>query len=231
MKRFFILLLIGTSCFVSLLAQAKEFQKEFYIGAGGGGIASNVSFVPSIPQALTYSYQGGIAAKYISEKHLGLITELNLTRKGWSEEFDPESGFSYERALTYIDMPFMTHVYFGRKTRFILNAGPQISFLIGEKSDMSPALSADIEARQQANPDARIGEQYKPMSEMKRIDYGLIGGVGMELKTGIGDFNLEGRYYFGLGDIFTNRRTDEAFFSRSAHRVIAAKLTYYIRVR
>jgi hypothetical protein len=58
----------------------------------------------------------------------------------------------------------------------------------------------------------------------------LTGGAGIELKTGIGIFNLEGRYYFGLGDIFNNRRGDNAYFSRSAHRVISAKLTYYIQM-
>jgi hypothetical protein len=52
------------------------------------------------------------------------------------------------------------------------------------------------------------------------VDYGLAAGIGMELKTGIGVFDLEGRYYFGLGDIFTSRRSEQAYFSRSASRVI-----------
>ncbi|WP_298653691.1 outer membrane beta-barrel protein, partial [uncultured Proteiniphilum sp.] len=76
----------------------------------------------------------------------------------------------------------------------------------------------------------RIGVQYGSTSELTRVDYGLVGGVGMAFKTGIGDFALEGRYYFGLGDIFTSRRSDNAYFSRSAFRLIEAKLTYYIRI-
>lgn len=125
----------------------------------------------------------------------------------------------------------MTHVYFGNKTRFVFNAGPQINILIGENARMNQALSDDVEARKAAAPDAPIGVQYAPMSEMKRVDYGLTGGMGVELRTAIGLFDLEGRYYFGLGDIFTSRRSDNAYFTRSAHRVIMAKLTYYIQVK
>ncbi|MGI6571996.1 MAG: porin family protein [Fermentimonas sp.] len=230
MKRFS-LFLICTALGGMLFAQKQTFPTELYIGGGAGGVAANVSFVPSIPQTLLYSYQGGIAAKYVTEKHLGLITEVNLTRKGWREEFEAEKEFAYERTLTYIDVPFMTHVYFGNKTRFVFNAGPQISVLIGENVQMNQALSDNVEARKAADPNAPIGVQYGPMSEMKRVDYGLIGGAGLELRTAIGVFNLEGRYYFGLGDIFTSRRSDNAYFTRSAHRVIMAKLTYYIQVK
>mgnify|MGYP001160544430 FL=1 len=230
MKRILFLMLLGALSNASLLAQQQPFQGELYLGAGGGGVAARMDFVPSVPQTLYYAYQGGIAAKYISEKHLGLVAEINLTRKGWTEEFDPGSDFSYTRELTYIDVPFLWHIYFGNKTRFIMNLGPQISYLIGENSDMSPALAEHVESLKEQDPDAPIGVQYSPMSEMRRVDYGLTGGAGIELKTGIGIFNLEGRYYFGLGDIFNNRRGDNAYFSRSAHRVISAKLTYYIQM-
>ncbi len=230
MKRFS-LFLICASLGGMLFAQKQTFPTELYIGAGAGAVAANMSFVPAIPQTLLYSYQGGVAVKYVTEKHLGLITEVNLTRKGWCEEFDAEEDFAYERTLTYIDVPFMTHVYFGNKTRFVFNAGPQINILIGENARMNQALSDDVEARKAAAPDAPIGVQYAPMSEMKRVDYGLTGGMGVELRTAIGLFDLEGRYYFGLGDIFTSRRSDNAYFTRSAHRVIMAKLTYYIQVK
>jgi len=168
--------------------------------------------------------------KYISEKHLGLIAEVNYSQRGWTEEFDPTDGFSYNRRLNYLELPIMTHIYFGNKIRFIVNIGPQISFLLNDDQQMNQSLADDLAERRAANPDAQIGVQYSDFTEMNRVDYGLIGGVGMELKTGIGDFNLEGRYYFGLGDVFNSRRSDNAYFSRSAHRLIEAKLTYYIRI-
>jgi len=73
---------------------------------------------------------GGMAVKYISEKHLGLIAEVNYSQRGWTEEFDPTDGFSYNRRLNYLELPIMTHIYFGNKIRFIVNIGPQISFLL-----------------------------------------------------------------------------------------------------
>lgn len=232
MKRFiFILLVLLVLITENLFAQREIFQGEFYLGAGAGASAASVDFLPSVPQTPKTGILGGVAAKYISQKHLGLVVETNYSQRGWEEEYGPESGFSYNRTLNYLEIPFMTHVYFGNKTRFILNAGPQLSFLLNDNQEMSQALADDLDARREANPDARIGYQYNPISEMQRVDYGLIGGLGLEIQTGIGSFNLEGRYYFGLGDIFTSRRSDNAYFGRSAHRLIEGKLTYYLRIR
>lgn len=232
MKRiYFILLLLIFFFTENLFAQREIFKGEFYLGAGAGASAVSVDFLPVVPQTLKTSVLGGIAAKYISQNHLGIVVEANYTQRGWEEEYEPGSGFSYNRILNYFEIPFMTHIYFGNKTRFIFNAGPQISILLSDKSEMSQALAEDLEARRKANPEAKIGFQYNTISEMQRVDYGLIGGLGLEFQTGIGNFNLEGRYYFGLGDIFTSRRSDNVYFGRSAHRLIEGKLTYYLRIR
>lgn len=230
MKRLFSLLLFLLTLQIAALAQKQPFNHELYLGAGGGVMSRSVDFMPRIPQLLNTGIFGGIAVKYISEKYLGLVGEVNFAQRGWEEEYDPSTDFSYIRTLNYIEIPIMTHIYFGNKTRFIINAGPQISMLLGDKEEMSNALADDVATRQAADPDAPIGVQYGHTDEMRRIDYGLIGGVGMELKTAIGDIDLEGRYYFGLGDVFNSRRSDNAYFSRSAHRLIEAKLTYYLKI-
>mgnify|MGYP000918740134 FL=1 len=222
-----LLLSLGIS---PLYAQREIFKGELYLGVGGGSLFSKVDFVPSVPMAFKQGIYGGISAKYISEKHLGIVMEINYAQRGWEEEFESSSDFSYSRTLNYVDIPFMTHIYAGRKTRFIINIGPQISLLVGDNQKMSQALSDDLDERRAEDPEARIGMQYEGMYELKRVDYGLIGGIGMEFKTGIGDFDLEGRYYFGLGDIFTSRRSENAYFSRSASRGIGVKLTYYMRM-
>lgn len=215
----------------SLFAQREDFKSEFYLGAGAGVLASRIDFVPGVPQIFKLGLQGGISAKYITQKHLGLLVEANYSQRGWEEEFDPDSDFSYSRTLNYVEVPFMTHVYFGNRTKFIINIGPQISFLLNDSQNMSSALALDLEERRAANPEAPIGVQYSPFDELKRVDYGLIGGIGIELQTGLGAFDLEGRYYFGLGDVFENRRSENAYFSRSAHRIVEAKLTYYLKIR
>ena len=48
----------------------------------------------------------------------------------------------------------------------------------------------------------------------------------MEVNTAIGHFMIEGRYYFGLADIFNNGKADT--FGRSAHGAIIAKATYLV---
>ncbi|HBG39933.1 MAG TPA: hypothetical protein DDZ96_12020 [Porphyromonadaceae bacterium] len=227
MKRYaLIVFLIGLNLSV-MYGQANKFKGEFYVGAGAGALVSSVSFSPGVAQSFHLGMHAGIAAKYISEEHLGVIAEINFAQRGWKEDYDAETGFSYNRTMNYVEIPFLWHVYFGNKVRFIFNAGPQVSILFNHSSSMSEALAADVETQKKANPDnAFIGLQYADPES--RFDYGLIGGVGLELRTGIGDFDLEGRYYFGLADFFRyeSRKTD---FSRAAHRVIEAKLTYYIK--
>lgn len=230
MKRLLPLIFLFFLFATKLSAQKTDFEKEFYVGFGGGALMSSVDFVPAVSQKQHLGIHAGISAKYISEKYLGLLLELNYAQRGWVEEFPPESDFSYSKTLNYIEIPFMTHVYFGRKVRFNVNAGPQVSFLLGSSGNMNDALAADIEAKKKEDPNARIGLQYS--SEPKKFDYGIIGGVGVELKTGVGNMVLEGRYYFGLGDIFESRKSKADFsFNRSAHRVIEAKLSYFFKLK
>ena len=175
MKHFILALIISFISITSLYSQKKVFDNELYIGVGGGAYASSVDFVPSIPQNQKIDFFGGVSAKYITQNHLGLIIEANYSRRGWEEEYDSESDFSYSRTLNYLEVPFMTHIYFGDKARFIINVGPQISFLLNDKQSMSSALASDVEARQAIDPDAPIGVQYSPFSELNRFDYGIVG--------------------------------------------------------
>lgn len=224
MKHFFSLILLAILVFpFQGNAQKSNFRGEFYVGGGGGILYSMVDFVPNIPQNYRMGYHAGISVKYISEKHLGLIGEVNLAQRGWKEKFEDNPDFSYSRALNYLEVPLMTHVYFGKKTRFIFNVGPQISFLLSNSSSMNDALKSAVDASK-----IEKIQQYK--EPQRTFDYGLIGGVGMALKTGIGDFDLEGRFYFGLGDIFDSRISTKSHFSRSASRSIQAQLTYYIKL-
>ena len=57
-----------------------------------------------------------------------------------------------------------------------------------------------------------------------RFDYGITGGLGVELHTKLGHFLVEGRYYFGLADIFSSSKKD--YFDRSANGSIIVKATY-----
>ena len=67
------------------------------------------------------------------------------------------------------------------------------------------------------------------MSVEHRVDYGIAAGLGLEFSyPKIGHFIIEGRYYYGLGDIFGNTKRD--YFGRSNFSNIVVKLTYLFNV-
>lgn len=163
-------------------------------------------------------YTAGFTARYDSERNVGLQVELNLTQQGWNETFE-DPRYLYSRAITYVELPFLTHIYFGSKrVKFFLNLGPKIGYALNEES-------------KQENIDENTGtitEQHN-MTIQNKFDWGICGGPGLELRTGIGYFLLEGRYYYALGDLFKSRKVD--YFNKSSSQVISAKISYLIPLR
>ena len=188
-----VVLLLSTSLIVE--AQLNDtFNPQFKIGVGAGPIFSRVDFVSSVPQTNTQGLSVGLSAKFVSEKNLGVLAELNFTQRGWKEDFS-ESEIStehaYSRTLNYIELPLLTHIYFGNKNvKFIINLGPQVSYMISDKANMNDALSNYIDGVLAENPDFPIGIQYKPIDS--KFDYGLLGGMGIEFNTPLGSFDLQG---------------------------------------
>ena len=63
------------------------------------------------------------------------------------------------------------------------------------------------------------------MAVEKKFDYGIAGGAGIEFSMPkVGHFLLEGRYYYGLGNIFGNSKSD--YFGKSNFGQIVIKATY-----
>ena len=63
------------------------------------------------------------------------------------------------------------------------------------------------------------------MSVENKIDYGIAVGLGLEYSNRhLGHFLLEGRYYYGLGNIYGDSKRD--YFSKSNIGNIVIKLTY-----
>lgn len=211
--------------FLLSYAQKKEFRPEWSVGVGFGPTFSSVDFQPRVNTSSKMQYHGGVAVRYISENHLGLIAELNYSQQGWDETWkENPSGFEYSRQLNYLELPIMTHIYFGDKIRFIFNIGPKVGYLMSESEKISNSL-ADYLSSGEASQYTLTYQYYRKAD--KKVDYGLIAGMGLEFRTGLGNFTLEGRYSFGLGDIYNSKRSD--VFTRSANRVISAKLTYYFK--
>jgi 4-hydroxy-3-methylbut-2-en-1-yl diphosphate synthase IspG/GcpE len=93
---------------------------------------------------------------------------------------------------------------------------------------LEPIALKRAEAGRRALKIAVMGCAVNGPGESKEADYGIAGGLGIELKTKIGNFFVEGRYYYGLSDIYKNSKTDD--FGRSANQDIIIKLGYSVRI-
>lgn len=227
-KRLLLFLLIFLPV-ITMQAQDK-FKPEWNVGVGFGPTFSNVDFVPFLganPKTKSLQqYFGGIAVRYMTEKNVGIIGELNYSQQGWETDFeDLPSTFKQSRTLTYLELPILTHISFGKKARFIVNLGPKLQYLLSQKEELSKE-AADYIVN---NADPNNVTLHFNRNVENKFGYGLLFGLGMELRTGVGNFALEGRYYFGLGDIYSNKKNDDNF-SRSANQVLSAKLTYFVKI-
>lgn len=215
--------LLFTAGVLPVSAQLQEQRRNFALGVNGGVNLSSVSFQPTIKQNTMIGPAMGITARYISEKYFKMICgvqmEVNYSQRGWNEKIEDGTDNTYKRSMSYIEIPLLAHLAFGKDeghgARFIVNLGPQVGFLLSEKETMGGNWA----------PDDRYTSNitYGKMADNK-FDYGLVGGMGVELRTGIGNFVLEGRYYFGLSDFYGNSKSDP--YSRSAHSYIGGRLTY-----
>ena len=217
MRNLFLFLLLFIPA--TLIAQPDaSFKPEWAYGVNAGVTVSNISFYPTIPQSSYLQYVGGITGRYISEQHWGLQLELNYSQRGWKEYHPDDPNIQYTRRLNYLEFPVCSHLYFdmGRHFRLFFIAGPQLGFFLSENATASEL------------PEGVRRPPYYDMNVQRKLDWGICGGGGLELRAGIGSFLLEGRYYFGLSDIFNNSKADE--FSASANRMTCVKLSYLLRI-
>lgn len=216
--------LLVSTCILPIHAQIGEQRHNFALGVNGGINLNSVSFTPTVKQKNLMGLNGGLTARYISEKYFSMIcgaqVEINFSQHGWDEFYQDYPTLSYTRTMNYVEIPFLAHLAFGkdRGVQFFLHAGPQIGFLLSDKEKINNnweevlASGANITTEQHGKP---IDNNF---------DYGITGGAGIELRTKAGNFLVEGRYYYALSDFYNSTKRD--YFSRSAHGVITAKLTY-----
>lgn len=205
-------------------AQVGEQRYNFSLGVNGGINLNKVSFSPTVNQSNLMGINTGLTARYISEKYFSMICgaqiEVNFSQRGWDEYYENYPDVHYTRTMNYVEIPFLAHLAFGkdRGMQFFLNLGPQIGFLLNE----STTQTGDMEDMLNSNPYFETEQHDKPADN--KFDYGIAGGAGVELCTGIGNFIIEGRYYFGLSDIYNSTKKD--YFARSANGSIIIKATY-----
>jgi len=200
---------------IASMAQYKFYYPELYIGTNQGiAVWPIMGFKPSVEQNVDVRYHGGFSVKYIIQKYFGIGAELNYTQRGWSEK-SKITGERYEHRLDYIELPLISHIFFGTKMfKFNINLGPKIRYMIYDKA--TQPFSVDPGA-----------QQLLPIEH--RFDYSVFAGVAFEFRTKKASaFFVEVRYDYGLGNIFASSKSDP--FSQSNNQAFTVSVGYLYNV-
>lgn len=207
---------------VAVKAQVGEPRSDLAWGVNGGYMMNQVSFNPTIKQTFKGGETFGLTLRYTCEKYFTAIcavqAELNYANLGWKENIE-DSEDTYSRDVRYIQLPLLTRMGWGRERRggqFFFVLGPQFGYMISETEHRSTPWVG----RPRPN---NVTAQYD-LKVQHKFEYGLTGGIGVEISTRLGHFLLEGRYYYGLSDMFDNGKKDP--FGRSANGAIVAKASW-----
>ena len=240
-KRAFLLFYLFAFLPFSALAQVGEYRNDLAVGVSGGVVMSNVSFVPEVPQKMLMGRTAGVTLRYTCEKYFksicSIVAEFNYVQSGWkenilnaddqpvyySDDTDKTNPLRYERRVNYLQIPLMARMGWGRERKGLqafIQLGPQIGVLLNEST------STNIEAgRHTMSIRSSSVVAQDTMAVEHRFDYGIAGGAGVEFSVPrVGHFIVEGRYYYGLGNLFGNTKRD--YFARSNFGQIVIKATY-----
>lgn len=219
-------------------AQVGEYRNNLSIGVNGGYVLSNVGFTPKVNQGYHGGVTGGLSFRYVCEKYFTTVcavqAEVNYAQIGWKEEIldindepviNPLTNLpeEYSRTITYIQVPIFAHLGWGREDKgfqFFFQAGPQVGFYLSEKTktnfDVNNANFAD-------RVNSTVAQDT--MAVENKLDYGIAAGLGLEYShPKVGHFQIEARYYYGLGNIYGDSKKD--YFGKSNFGNIMVKLTY-----
>ena len=202
-----------------------HYRPRVFVGAHAGADFSRIAFRPSVEQTFLVGGNAGINFRYIEENHFGFIVELNWEQRGWKESFD-ELPYSYSRTVNYLQLPFLAHIYFGRRGKFFINAGPSVSLRLSESTN----ANFDT-ATVGSNPDFdnRITYQYG-LPVHQKVDYGISGGIGGEFSINPrNSIYVDARFYFGLADVLKSGRTEPIRGSNAM--TISASIGYWFRIK
>ena len=222
----------------SAFAQIGEHRNDLSIGLNGGYQLSNVGFVPRVSQGLLGGITGGLTARYVCEKYFNTICsvqgEVNFAQAGWKESIlddadqpviNEVTGLSeeYSRTINYVQVPVFAHLAWGREQRgaqFFFQLGPQFGYYLSESTKTNFNWE-DRNMYDRVNPVCA----QDTMAVEHKFDYGIAVGAGLEYSLPhVGHFQLEARYYYGLGNIYGDTKRD--YFAKSNLGSIVVKLAW-----
>ena len=227
--------------FMTASAQVGEYRTDFAVGVNGGYMMNKISFQPDVPQDMMGGMTGGLTLRYTCEKYFksicAIVAEVNYAQMGWKENIedinnqpvyyvdDPDklNPLYYERRINYIQVPVMARLGWGRERKGFqgfFQIGPQIGVYLDESTDTN---IEPFRGTQTSRSSVVTAQESMPVEN--KFDYGIAVGAGVEFSNRhLGHFMIEGRYYYGLGNIYGATKRD--YFARSNFNNIVIKFTY-----
>jgi hypothetical protein len=237
MRKFLFVFFLSIISFAAK-AQVGEYRTDFAVGVNGGYVLSNIGFQPDVPQSMLGGMTMGVTLRYTCEKYFksicAIVAEVNLVQTGWKEKIQglenqplyyegSTEALHYQRKMTYLQIPLFARLGWGRERKGIqgfFQVGPQLGIFLSESTTTN--LVDDKEPTEQRSSNI-VKQESMPVE--KKFDYGIAGGAGIEFSVPrVGHFMLEGRYYYGLGNIYGNSKSD--YFGKSNFGQIVIKATY-----
>ena len=122
----------------------------------------------------------------------------------------------------------MSHIYFGNRGRFFINAGPEIAYFMGDRIK-SNFNYEDVSGLEGFNDKNRRVEQLT-MDVSQKLDFGIVAGLGGEFSVNRrNSLALEARIYYGIGNVFPSGRQD--VFSISNQLSFCVTAGYWFRIK
>ena len=180
-----------------------------------------------------------------------IVAELNYAQIGWKERIltlqdqpvplhtDPSQNLRYSRKMSYIQVPVLARLGWGRERKGFqgfFQVGPQVGFFLSDKAETNfdvrdPAFNPVVKdgkyvpEYQYAGIRASHVVAQDTMAVENKVDYGIVFAAGLEFShRKLGHFLVEGRYYYGLGNMYGSTKRD--YFGSSNFGNIIVKFTY-----
>lgn len=222
MKKTGLLLLVSLSIVVTSTAQLR-------IAIAGGGHQSSVIEENDQPNwdeiKNNYSGRTGVHVGFIADLQLGIKSKFffqpgvfyYMKGRKYLEQFS--TGVITRKESTqfvnYIDLPLNLVRKFGGKTKFLIGAGPYVSFFFNGQETSKTFMQTGV--TEEENSDLPVGK--KP-GQYQVFNYGVNAIVGVEF----GRLFLTANYSRGLNDFYAANGYTGTF----KHQVIGARLSIFL---
>lgn len=137
-------------------------------------------------------YMGGVVINIGVNKVFSIQPEILYSQQG----VEVGDGTNYVRGkLDIVNVPLLLKVAFGSPNfKFFINAGPYIGYALSAKSE------TNLNGVKTTTKIEFINEYDASGEKDNRIDFGGIGGAGIQFGVGNALLTLEGRYQYGMAD-------------------------------